>query len=408
MSKILFLTSDYPENSKGNLYVDLVDEFVRWGHQVDVITPVERRYKKNTTLTQNNNLRVLKIKSLNLRGDVNLFEKGISTLYMGYLYCYAISKYLKGEAYDIVICATLPITYAPIMRKLKEKHGTFTYLLHKDFFPQSAIDLEMLSKNSVFYHLFRNIERKLYKESDMIGVMSKKNIEFITKDNPDLSINNLEICPNSIMPTSETIIGNYRLKKKEIRRKYNIPEDTTVFIYGGNISRAQGIDFIINIVKRFNECPDSYLLFVGSGNEFGKLNKAITKYNYPNVKIISKLPKRDYDELVLSCEVGLVFLDHRFSIANIPSRTLSHLDMGQPILAATDTYTDFKEIIEENGIGLWVNSKDVDLFLEKVNELTYDKLLRESMGKNGRAYLETNCNVNLSYKIIIKHLNNNK
>ncbi|WP_052947391.1 glycosyltransferase family 4 protein [Aneurinibacillus tyrosinisolvens] len=405
MSRILFLTSDYPENSKGNLYVDLVDEFVRNGHQVDVISPIERRYSKKTTLTRNGNLSVLYIKSLNLRGNVNLIEKGIATLYAGYLYCYAINRYFKSIKYDIVICATLPITYAPVMRKLKRDFGTFSYLLQKDFFPQSAVDLGVLNKGSLVYSLFRWIEKRLYRASDMIGVISEKNIEFITKDNPQLESNKVEVCRNSIVPVPQNIIEDMKMNRNKIRAKYGIPDDYVVFVYGGNISRAQGGDFIIDVVKRFDECNNAFLLFVGSGNEFEKLKEAINRSKCKNIKIINKLSKQNYDELLASCDVGLVFLDKRFTIANIPSRTLSHLNMGQPILAATDTFTDFKEVILENNIGLWTKSDDVNGFLEKVKQLTNDAELRISMGENSRKYLLNDCDVSISYNAIIKHLN---
>lgn len=404
MSKILFLTSDYPENSKGNLYVDLVDEFVRNGHQIDVITPIERRYNQKTKFIQKENLNILKVKSLNLRGKVSLIEKGIATLYMGYLYNYVIDKYFRNTKYDMVICATLPITYAPVMRKLKRKYRTLTYLLHKDFFPQSAIDLEIMNKNAMSYRLFRLIEKDLYKSSDIIGVMSKKNVDFITNDNPKLNPNKIEICPNSIVPVSIDIINEMKVNRNIIRKKYKIPKDSIVFIYGGNISRAQGIEFISEVIKRFNECNNAYLLFVGSGNEFEKLKETIDKNNCENVKIIKKLSKLHYDELLAACDVGLVFLDEKFTIANIPSRTLSHMNMGQPILAATDAYTDFKEIILENKIGMWIESNNVNGFLRNVKKLTVSFELRKRLGENGRKYLLNNCNVSLSYEIIADHL----
>ena len=41
-----------------------------------------------------------------------------------------------------------------------------------------------------------------------------------------------------------------------------------------------------------------------------------------NMKLMSKLPKDDYDRMVAACDVGLIFLDHRFTIPNFPSRLL--------------------------------------------------------------------------------------
>ena len=52
------------------------------------------------------------------------------------------------------------------------------------------------------------------------------------------------------------------------------------------------------------------------------------------------LPKADYETIVASCDVGMIFLDHRFTIPNFPSRMLSYMKAKIPILAVTDPNTD--------------------------------------------------------------------
>ena len=42
--KVLFMTSVYDFNEKGNLNVDLIDTIASHGHEVTVITPKERKY----------------------------------------------------------------------------------------------------------------------------------------------------------------------------------------------------------------------------------------------------------------------------------------------------------------------------------------------------------------------------
>lgn len=397
------MTSVYKQSDKGNLNVDLIDEFLRHGHKVDVVTPIERKYKKQTEIYTDENLMVIRFKSLNFRGKVNLIEKGISTLSLGYQYKYVLNKYLKDRKYDIAIYTTLPITYSPVIKELKNKYGTYCYLLHKDFFPQSAVDLGILNKSSLPYKLFRKIEKGLYKRSDTIGVMSEKNIDFILADNPYIDKSKVEICPNSINPMDITIIKRMKEDRDKIRNQYGIPLNNIVYVYGGNISRAQGIDYIIEIVKGFKKCNNSFLLFVGSGNEIEKLNEAIESSGSKNVKVINYLEKDKFDQLVAACDVGLVFLDNRFTIANIPSRTLAHINMYQPILAATDEFTDFKNIVEENEIGLWNSSNDIKTFFENVDSLTNNETLRNKLGFNARNYLINECNTEKSYKIIMSH-----
>lgn len=403
MSRILFMTSVYRFEDKGNLNVDLIDEFVAKGHHVDVMTPIERRHQPRARVSAYPRLRVVEFPCLNFRGKVNLIEKGLSTLSLGYLYRHYIRKYLSDFSYDVAIYTTLPTTYGPALHYLKKQHGTFCYLLHKDIFPQSAVDLGLITQRSLPYMLFRSIEKRLYKTSDKIGVMSQRNVGYITHHNPAISSDKVEVCPNSIKPLAPSTCEHLRSERSKTREQYSIPLESVVFLYGGNISRAQGIDFIIDAAKRFEECPNAYLLFVGSGNEMERLRSAIVTSGVANVGIINHLDKAAFDRVAAACDVGLVFLDHRFTIANIPSRTLAHLNMSQPILGATDEFTDFSDFITESGVGLWSPSTDVDAFLQNVHTLAVDTDLRKRLGINAREYLESQGDTELSYSIIAKH-----
>jgi len=403
MSRVLFITSDYPEDGKGNLYYDLVSEFVYNDNIVDVIVPQERKYKKKNTMLKSNNLTVFRVRYLNFRGKVSVIEKGIATIIQGHFYKWIVKKYFNNK-YDIVICATLPISYRPVFQYVKKKHKTYTYLLHKDIFPQSAIDLGILKHKSILYKFFRRMESRLYDKSDKIGVMSKKNIDYLVLNNPRLPINKFEICVNSIIPKAVHEIATLIESRKTTRKKYHLPIEDTIFIYGGNISRAQGIQFIYSVLPEFSKMIGAHLLFVGSGNEFDNLKNNIIENKYENVTIISKVEKSEFDMIVSACDVGLVFLDYKFTIANIPSRSLTHMEFRQPIIAATDEYTDFRDFIIYNNIGLWSPSNDVSAFLENVKKYIENKSLIKEQGENARAYLEKNMNTKISYLTIMKNL----
>ena len=111
----------------------------------------------------------------------------------------------------------------------------------------------------------------------------------------------------------------------------------------------------------------------------------------------------EYDELVESCDVGLIFLDPRFTIPNYPSRLLSYLEYKMPVLMATDVNTDIGSIAEENGYGFWCENGDLEKFNLLLDKLASDPSLRNQMGENGYIFLEENYTVEKSYEIIMKH-----
>ena len=396
---ILFLTVSRIENieSRG-IYTDLLRCFIKNGHKVHIVSPTERRFGKETQLIENSNHSILKVKTLNIQ-KTNILEKGIGTILLEYQFEKAINKYYRDIKFDLVLYSTPPITLTRIIDKIKKRDGARTYLLLKDIFPQNAVDIGMMSKTGLLYKSFRKKESKLYQLSDFIGCMSPANVEFVLKHNPDINAETVEVCPNSVELEKELPA----VDKSLLKDKYGIPSESTVFIYGGNLGKPQGLDFLLKVLESNLYKKDRYFLVVGSGTESGKIAKWFDENKPNNAQLISALPKQEYDELVKSCDVGLIFLDPRFTIPNYPSRLLSYLEYKMPVLMATDINTDIGSIAQENGYGLWCENGDLDKFNSLLDTLTNNSDLRSQMGENGYKFLKENYTVDKSYEIIMGH-----
>lgn len=55
----------------------------------------------------------------------------------------------------------------------------------------------------------------------------------------------VEVCPNSIDPVDMSVSDEERIS---MRGKYHIAIDMTVFVYGGNLDKPQGIPFLIKVL----------------------------------------------------------------------------------------------------------------------------------------------------------------
>lgn len=402
---VLFLTLlDFSTIDENGIYTDLMREFIKDGHDLYIISPTEKRKNKPTNLIDNGKVKILNLQIGNTQ-KTNLIEKGISTLTIESKFKNGIKKYFSDVKFDLVLYSTPPITLQKAVEFVKFRDQAKTYLLLKDIFPQNAVDLGMLKTSGIknlIYKYFRDKEERLYKISDYIGCMSNANVEFLLKNNPSIPNEIVEVCPNSIEPINIDISEH---EKKEIREKYNLPIDKTVFIYGGNLGKPQGIDFLIDCIRANEDNNNSYFFIVGSGTEFGKLENYFGREKPKNAMLRNQLPRNDYELLANSCDVGLIFLDKRFTIPNFPSRLLSYMQASMPVLAATDINTDLGEIIDRGNFGCWCESVDVGMFNQLVNKLC-DEELRVSLGRNAREYLEEHYSAKNSYEIIIKHFKN--
>lgn len=401
---VLFLTLlDFDSIRQRNIYTDLLREFSEQGHRLYVISPVERKQGKPTRLIRDGDTTILKLRIGNTQ-KTNLLEKGISTLLIEPTFIRGIRKYFSDVRFDLVIYSTPPITFCRAIEYVKKRDGAATYLLLKDIFPQNAVDMGMLRTSGLrglIYGFFRRKEKRLYSISDRIGCMSPANVRYILEHNPQIDPAIVEECPNSVIVEDKS---TNKAERQRIREKYGIPLHKKVFLYGGNLGRPQGIPFLTECLKSQKDNPDAFFLVVGDGTEYGALERFVTGCGQDNIKLMRRLPKEDYDTMVGACDVGMIFLDHRFTIPNFPSRLLSYMQSKLPVLACTDPNTDIGQVICGGGFGWWCESSDVGGFCTCVQQaMTADAA---AMGEKAFAYLQEHYSSRRGYEIIMGSCNN--
>ncbi len=401
MKKILLLTlANFEDINKRGIYPDLVRTLSNQC-EVYVVSPREKRTGLETELNDLGSIKILKVRTGNITKCRNFIEKGVSTLRIESQYLSAIQKYFPDVKFDMIMYSTPPITFIKIVKHFRQKQNSKTYLILKDIFPQNAVDIELIKENGFLYKHFRKKEINLYKISDHIGCMSKGNVNYILEHNPWLDKDKVEVFPNAIIPIERR---ENKTKDLTILDKYKIPHDSVIFIYGGNLGKPQGIDFLIEVIDNFHEVKNGFLLIVGSGTEYSRIEKHIASNKPTNVALYQYLPKDEYDKLLAQSDVGLIFLDKRFTIPNFPSRLTAYMENSMPILAATDTVTDIKDVLLESQSGLWSESGDIESFMENAKQLSEDTELRTKMSNSSRNYLEENYNVRNYVNLLLEKI----
>lgn len=381
------------------IYTDLMRKFRDEGHNVYIVAPSERREGRKTGVTEEKGVKILSVRTLNVQ-KTNVIEKGIGQVSIEILYKKAIRKHFAGVNFDLILYSTPPITFPKVIEYAKKANPSAkTYLLLKDIFPQNAVDMGMLSKvgvKGILYKFFRAKEKKLYALSDYIGCMSPANVRYVLEHNPEIISDRVEVAPNSL-----ELVDADKDVDRSVLAKYNIPTDKPIFIYGGNLGVPQGIPFLIQCMAANADREDCHFVVVGSGTYYQRLADWYNARKPKAVSVIKGLPKEDYDRLVQACQVGLIFLDYRFTIPNFPSRLLSYLEYKMPVIACTDPNCDTGSIAEANGFGLYAPSNSVDAFTQAVDKMLASDM--SAMGEKGYKFLKDNYLVEHTYNQIMKH-----
>ncbi len=395
---ILFLTMNpFTDIEMHNIYSDLMKVFIEHGHRPYIVTPREKKSGEQTELIDCDTYSLLKVRIGNT-SNVSLIEKGISTVTLSQLYYQAVLKKLGQLTFGLIIYSTPPITLVGPIKKLKKRFKCRTYLMLKDIFPQNAVDLGMFKENSIIHRYFRKQEKGLYSISDRIGCMSAANVRYLLEHNRELRNDKVEICPNGIIPHP---VCDRRNAIAAVRSKYRIPKSSTIFLYGGNLGKPQGIPHLLKCLEANENKDDRYFIICGSGSEYNLIEEYIKEKNPTNIQLISFLPKIEYDELAAGCDVGLIFLDSRFTIPNYPSRILSYMENGIPVLVCSDKNTDVGTDAEKNGYGYWCESNDVQAFSKCIDKIKASDLVL--MGGYARRQLETTFTAERCFHIIMEN-----
>ena len=397
---ILFLTMVKMNSvEERGIYTDLMRKFRDKGHKVYIVSPTERRDGLKTSVIEEKGVKILSVRTLNVQ-KTNVIEKGIGQVSIEFLYKRAIKEYFRGVNFDLIIYSTPPITFSKVIESAKKTNPSAkTYLLLKDIFPQNAVDMGMLSKSGVkgiLYKFFRAKEKKLYALTDYIGCMSPANVRYVLEHNPEISPKRVEVAPNSL-----ELVEDEKTEDKRVLAKYNIPTDKPIFIYGGNLGVPQGIPFLIQCLEANADREDCHFVVVGSGTYYQRLADWYQGRQPKAVTVMKGLHKEDYDRLVQACQVGLIFLDYRFTIPNFPSRLLSYLENRMPVISCTDPNCDTGSIAQENGFGFYAPSNDVAAFTQAVDKMLASDI--PAMGEKGYQFLKDNYLVEHTYNQILKH-----
>lgn len=167
------------------------------------------------------------------------------------------------------------------------------------------------------------------------------------------------------------------------------------------MGKPQGIPFLVECMRAVKDREDCHFVIVGDGTEYPKLEAFVNECRPKAVSVFRRLPKEDYDRLADACDVGLIFLDYRFTIPNYPSRLLPYLMSRKPIIACTDPNCDTGALAEQNGYGFYCPSNSVEAFVKTIDRMLASDI--RQMGENGYQFFLDNYTTEHTFKAIMRH-----
>lgn len=398
---ILLITAYFPPDtgSAANLFFELGGELVRKGHLVTVLTSFPSyhvtgeitHYKgKKFSEEQINGIKIFRVKVPQFPQYIPA-TRALWQFTTAYWFSRAVRKARK---HDIALIYSPPLPLGFIGAFLKKKAATPFILNIQDLFPQSAIDLKVL-RNRLLIYFFKYLEKKVYTFADHITVHSPGNKNYLVRTGIDTR--NVTIMPNWIdinfIKPGKKI--NHFSRKHGLLNKF-------VVSFAGIIGYSQDIDVILNAADSLREQKDILFLLVGDGIEKDRLIKNAKDMDLDNVLFLPMQPRGIYPLILHSSDVCLATLKKEVLSPVVPSKILSVMAAGKPLIACMNLEGDAPKLIKDAGCGFILPAGDHKGLAQTALKLYSSSKLREKYGVNGRTYCVRNFSLDICADRYIK------
>ncbi len=294
----------------------------------------------------------------------------------------------------MLISSTPPIQGA--MAALVKKFNKIPIVYNlQDIFPDSLAGTGLAKRDGILWKIGRKIENFTYRNADKIVVISedfKRNI--MEKGVPEEKIEVIYnwVDENAVIPISKD--------ENPLFEEFDIARDNFTIVYAGNLGHAQNIEIMLDAAKELKANNNVQFVIFGTGGLEWDIRKRIKQDGLCNIKL---LPLQPYERVsyvyglgdvcIVSCKPGL-------GGSAMPSKTWSIMSSGRAVLANFDQ-SDLKNIIENNGCGVFTQAGNLKDFVTAIEELSSNKDKCAEMGKTARRFILNNLTKEVGTKKII-------
>jgi putative colanic acid biosynthesis glycosyltransferase WcaI len=162
--------------------------------------------------------------------------------------------------------------------------------------------------------------------------------------------------------------------------------DRFVYLYTGTLGLKHRPELLYRLAQLRT---DSEVVVISEGMGEARLREMLRAHPLPNLRLLPFQPMDRYPDILGAADVLVALLEPAAGTFSVPSKVLSYLCAGRPILAAIPPENLASRTIERAGAGLVVPSTDEESFLLAAKQLRTDASLRSEAGRRARAYAES-------------------
>jgi glycosyltransferase involved in cell wall biosynthesis len=231
-----------------------------------------------------------------------------------------------------------------------------------DIFPDALVDSGISSEKGCLVRRWKKANIRVFKGTERIFTITESMRQVLLNYTGDREVELVPIWADNRYLKRIEPQDNHFIKRHNLQDKF-------VVLYSGNIGLAGQVDALVDIAAEITR-KDIVFVFIGEGAKKKWLEKRVAKLNLQNVLLLPWQPAIDLAYSLSSANLAVVGIDQKASRLAMPSKLLSYLSVGAPVLCLANDDTDLSKFVVKNKIGGTYNSSQKKEIIEYIELLT--------------------------------------
>ena len=281
--------------------------------------------------------------------------------------------------HDVALTLPPPYTLGVTQRIVSLLRGVPYVYNVQDVYPDIGVQQGLMKEGALFWVL-RRVEDWIYRGAAHITVIAESfRSNLVAKGvGPD----KITVIPNSF--DADLVKPEPRLN--EFAKEFDL-EDYSVVMYAGNVGDSLGITTLIDAARNLRVHPNVVLVVVGRGTALSKLEDLVEAAGVGNVRFLPFQRRDRLSQMYASSDVQLLVQRRGLSSGSAPTKLLSIMCAGRPVVASVDLNSETAETVRKSGSGVVVPPEDGRALAEAVIRLLEDGEAARRHGTQGREYV---------------------
>jgi colanic acid biosynthesis glycosyl transferase WcaI len=224
---------------------------------------------------------------------------------------------------DVILMSSPPLSVAAVGPALAARFRRPWLLEVRDVWPESAVSVGWLSRDSLTYTVLERIANGLAARAESVIVPTPGLVAPLLRH----GARRVAVVPGVVrdVPPNPG-------RRQAIRSRLGVGESTCLFLYLGSIGAANGLETLLD-AARLVTAEDIAIVLVGDGSARRTIEQRLAEEPIPSVRLVGAVPQPDVHDWLAASDVCLHMLrpDPVFESA-LPSKVLEYFGAHRPFV----------------------------------------------------------------------------